>query len=688
VSSTSSKKIRKWISKSFAKSKAKKLRERFQPKFSSSFELLNPEMDDSVYRRLKELKNSVATKEKIDNKEMEMRAMQFKILDIVRPMLFIWETAQEETVRDAAKVAIKQWAHAFFACTDFRRNNLLKQTNPSFVAMLKREKNFDEKEFEMLFGDTFLKALLKTAKADAVLAAIPNGRNGGPSIRPSSGGRGGRGFHGTGSNQTNRFTGGQHQNGRGGFQFSNHQPFSHRGGGRGGFNNGRYVPEFASPLTLSIPVGGRLSHFSSRWTKITKDPWVLDSVTNGFKVEFSSPPCKFKPQKSPTLGKMQENLCDQEVRALLEKNAIRLSTTSDYVSSLFVIPKKSGGFRPVVNLKPLNVNILYRHFKMEGTAMLKHLLKKGDWMVKIDLQDAYLTVPILPSHCRFLQFEWKGRVYEFTCLPFGLSSAPWGFTKILKPVVAFLRKNGIKLIFYLDDILIISSSKEQAAKDFNIAKGLLEDLGFIVHQTKSIATPSQTIEFLGLIVNSMNLSVFLPDTKVDSIIDLCALAIDKNQISLYEIARILGKFTWATSALNFAQAHYRSLQSQYIDNTKFNSNLERKISLSQEAVRDLRWWVENLKEVNGKPLTVADPDLIIYSDACLSGWGGHCNGVTTRGPWGVDDQNRHINELELSAAFNCLKSFAPHATTISVLLYLDNATAVAYVNKKGGSRSH
>ncbi|KZS16225.1 Uncharacterized protein APZ42_018073 [Daphnia magna] len=86
VSSTSSKKIRKWISKSFAKSKAKKLRERFQPKFSSSFELLNPEMDDSVYRRLKELKNSVATKEKIDNKESEMRSMQFKILDIVRPM--------------------------------------------------------------------------------------------------------------------------------------------------------------------------------------------------------------------------------------------------------------------------------------------------------------------------------------------------------------------------------------------------------------------------------------------------------------------------------------------------------------------------------------------------------------------------------------------------------------------------
>jgi hypothetical protein len=57
----------------------------------------------------------------------------------------------------------------------------------------------------------------------------------------------------------------------------------------------------------------------------------------------------------------------------------------------------------------------------------------------------------------------------------------------------------------------------------------------------------------------MNLSVSLLDTKVDSIIDLCAVAIDINQISLYEIAQFLGKFTWATSALNFAQAHYRSL---------------------------------------------------------------------------------------------------------------------------------
>ncbi len=126
---------------------------------------------------------------------------------------------------------------------------------------------------------------------------------------------------------------------------------------------------------------------------------------------------------------------------------------------------------------------------------------------------------------------------------FGLSSAPWGFTKILKPVVAFLRKNGIKFIFYLDDILIISCTKEQAELDFNIARELLEDLGFIiVHQTKCIAIPSRSMEYLGLIVDSMNLALCLPEAKVESIIDLRALAVDKIRISLYKMARILRKF--------------------------------------------------------------------------------------------------------------------------------------------------
>ena len=110
----------------------------------------------------------------------------------------------------------------------------------------------------------------------------------------------------------------------------------------------------------------------------------------------------------------------------------RLTKSKGFVCSLFVIPKKSGGFRPIVNLKPLNQFIRYEHFKMENLDTARCLLKIGDWMVKFDLKDAYLTVPVHNSHQKYLCFEWKGRVFQFIFLAFGLALAPTIFTKILR----------------------------------------------------------------------------------------------------------------------------------------------------------------------------------------------------------------------------------------------------------------
>ena len=73
-------------------------------------------------------------------------------------------------------------------------------------------------------------------------------------------------------------------------------------------------------------------------------------------------------------------------------------------------PQKSGGHRPVVNLKGLNHFVEYKHFKMEGVPMLKNLLKPKDFLTKIDLKDAYLTVPIWNQHQKFLQFIWRDNV--------------------------------------------------------------------------------------------------------------------------------------------------------------------------------------------------------------------------------------------------------------------------------------
>ena len=152
--------------------------------------------------------------------------------------------------------------------------------------------------------------------------------------------------------------------------------------------------------------------------------------------------------------------CDIEVKELLVKEAIIEISEEDvvFLSKMFVIPKSSGGFRPVFNLRELNSFVDTHHFKMESISILKDILQERDFMVKLDLKDAYLAVPIHKDHQCNLQFHWENRFFQFVALPFGLSSAPWIFTKILKTVVGCLRRRGIRLMIYLDDILILKNS--------------------------------------------------------------------------------------------------------------------------------------------------------------------------------------------------------------------------------------
>ena len=164
------------------------------------------------------------------------------------------------------------------------------------------------------------------------------------------------------------------------------------------------------------------------------------------RVYWHSCTTKTRPPIPCSLG--HQTIIDQEVWELLSKEAVHFvqpNTQQEprFIRSLFVITKKGGGQRPVINLKPLNCFIRYEHFKMESIHILKGLLKKGDYMVKIDLKDAYLTVPIWQNHQKYLRFLWRDSLLEFACLPFGLASAPRAFTKLLKPVLSILRQKGI-----------------------------------------------------------------------------------------------------------------------------------------------------------------------------------------------------------------------------------------------------
>jgi Reverse transcriptase (RNA-dependent DNA polymerase) len=425
--------------------------------------------------------------------------------------------------------------------------------------------------------------------------------------------------------------------GGGGNRFIPYPNQGYRGRGRfhqrGQQQRGQQQFRYVAPSTPSsfVPggVGARLLNFAPEWASFTTDPWILSVILNGYFIDFIGNPVQFSFPSDCVMSAEMSAICDEEVNELLLKGAILQipRPTDGFVSNLFAVKKKKEAegdpqlWRPIINLRRLNSFVCYEHFKMEGLDLVKFVIRRGDWMVKIDLKDAYFTVPVASEHQKFLRFVWRGNFFQYVCLPFGLCSAPRVFTKILKPVIAWLRAQGIRLVIYLDDFLLMAETIPLLLKHLDLAAGILRFLGFLINEKKSVFSHSQRIEFLGTVIDSNLLSFSLPLSKVAKVTRWCEKALGAQKLSLRQLASILGNFSWAIPTVPFAQAHFRNLQRFYIsESRKCSGDLNQVVLLPAAAKIDLKWWQSNLPLFNGKAMMPDEPDMVIYSDASLKGW--------------------------------------------------------------------
>ena len=218
------------------------------------------------------------------------------------------------------------------------------------------------------------------------------------------------------------------------------------------------------------------------WSNKGADPWVVEVLRWGYRIPSRRAPTLSKepiPYPAYSPESIKGKALDGEVRSLLEKGAIELAPlpSPGYYSRLFVVMKASGSWRPVIDLSLLNLRIQKTSFKMETLQSVLLSVRAGDWMVSLNLKDAYLQVPMHPESRKFLRFVACGKVFQFKVLCFGLSTAPQVFTRVMAPVSAFLHRTGIRLRRYLDDWLIQASSREQVLLALDTVLQLCHSLG-------------------------------------------------------------------------------------------------------------------------------------------------------------------------------------------------------------------
>ena len=270
-------------------------------------------------------------------------------------------------------------------------------------------------------------------------------------------------------------------------------------------------------------------------------------------------------------------------------------------------------------------------------------------------------------------------------MPFGLSSAPRKFTKLLKPIVAYLRSTGVVLVIYIDDMWVTAVTYNECLLNVLKSAEFMVKHGFIINKKKSKPKPSHCVQVLGYMVDSRKMIVFLPKKKEDDVIMHCKQLLTSQHISIRYLARVIGKVVSVFPAMPLARAHYRHLEwdkNASLRNNGFDFN--RNCSLSFESLQDLKWLINNIPGAQ-TPIRKPKIDMELFVDASSYGWGATLHSKIAKGFFDASERMQSINTKETLAVLFAINAFRELLVDTHLLVRSDNTTAVSTISKMGTS---
>ena len=283
-------------------------------------------------------------------------------------------------------------------------------------------------------------------------------------------------------------------------------------------------------------------------------PWVLDIILNGYRIPFSVfPHCaRFNNNKSAF---DYFDFVNEAISELINAGSVTEVYSPPFVvNPLSVSVNSEGKCRLILDLRHVNQFIPKLKFKMEDSRVFLDYLQPSGFMFKFDMKSGYHHIGICPDHQGFLGFQWflhnsvEPKYFIFTVLPFGLSSAPYVFTKVFRPLVTYWRSQGIPIVLYLDDGAVCLSDFKSAVHISNIVKTDLFKAGVVVNEQKSIWAPTQILEWLGLVWDLSVDRISIPERRIVSLVKSLNLLKRKFPfVTPREVASVTGKncFTFA-----------------------------------------------------------------------------------------------------------------------------------------------
>ena len=176
----------------------------------------------------------------------------------------------------------------------------------------------------------------------------------------------------------------------------------------------------------------------------------------------------------------------KKIKTLRQKGVIKESQheEGEFISPSFLVKKSDDSFRMISNLKRLDENMPYIHFKIETKKYILSSVAYNCYMTKVDIMEVYYTVLFLPELQKCLKSYFRGPLYQITCHSNGLCSGPRKFTKLLNSSLFYLSLQQITV--FIVDLTFMSRSFVTCEINIKLIEILPDSLRFLVYPDSSI----------------------------------------------------------------------------------------------------------------------------------------------------------------------------------------------------------
>jgi hypothetical protein len=368
------------------------------------------------------------------------------------------------------------------------------------------------------------------------------------------------------------------------------------------------------------------------------------------------------------------------------------ATDQHWVSRCHLVPKPGqNNYRVVIDFRHLNRFMVEKGCRYETLKALRNLTRTGDFYCSIDLKDGYHAVAVHPDDRKYFTFDLGPpppgvggpRFVQASALSFGWSHSPFIFTKVMRVLVRALRSRGIRVLPYLDDFLLISRSHSDALRDRDILQTLLHNLGLKRNESKGQWEPQQTVDHLGLSVDSQRGLFLVPPAKVTKIQKAAKEMIIRAKSNCRWVhSRALASFSGLVLSVHLACPLARYRTRALFDSLSARNGWSGSVQLSGLALRDLSWWasLDSHCGATQRALWIPATTQVLHTDAAKSDWGAYLNTTTpARGFFSPEERLGHITLKELIAVRMAVESFGPQLAGHHVLHWEDNQAVVRII---------